>query len=490
MRKISKKERTLELLLAFIAAAVFVELFSYCSSLLYPWFFGRDSAQFLTIGHEWYLGNIPYAGEFDHKGPLIFFVNLLGYALGGGNKAGLALLQIPALTAGILGAARLARLRKDNLLQGVLGAGVFLLAVKVDYEQGNTVEEYCLPFIVWSVYFLFRYFAERREKGPRDHEPKLAFFYGITASVCLLTRLTNFMAVGPLVLAVCLLLLKEKRFGNLGKNALAAFIGLVLPLIPFSLYFAVKGCFYDYLNGMLLFNLKYMGGKTSWLFSADLAEFRWFALAYFSFYAVFPVGILRLLRKEWAEGLALLFLGLCEAALFLAGDDYGKYCMICAPQLVLLLMEAEHYLGEVAAERRLLGVAAAVLLCLYGVKGLDTYALPCWDYRHQYSTHEVREWESLTDRVPQEDSFLVYGYSELQEVYLISGLRPASRYAILQEWQGSFSEPHRENIVRELTEAGIQWILTDGHTRDIDAMLAEKYRVAAQTEQYILYTLR
>ena len=74
-------------------AWLFVSLASYSTSPLYPYCFGSDSAQFQTIGKAWAASVLPYQGLFDHKGPLIFLINALGYALSG-NKYGVYFLQI------------------------------------------------------------------------------------------------------------------------------------------------------------------------------------------------------------------------------------------------------------------------------------------------------------------------------------------------------------------------------------------------------------
>ena len=85
------------IIISVFASTVFILLFSYSTSPLYPYYYGTDSAQFLTIGKAWALGKIPYIDVFDHKGPLIFFIDMLGFLISwGGVKQtiGIMIIQI------------------------------------------------------------------------------------------------------------------------------------------------------------------------------------------------------------------------------------------------------------------------------------------------------------------------------------------------------------------------------------------------------------
>lgn len=74
MKKESKFQKLLMMSIFLLIAIGFVYEFSYSTSLRYPYYYGGDSAQFLTIGKAWSLGKIPYIEMFDHKGPFIFWI--------------------------------------------------------------------------------------------------------------------------------------------------------------------------------------------------------------------------------------------------------------------------------------------------------------------------------------------------------------------------------------------------------------------------------
>ena len=49
---------------------------------------GRDNGVFLYGGQQILLGKIPYLDFWDHKGPLIHYINALGLYLGNGYRWG------------------------------------------------------------------------------------------------------------------------------------------------------------------------------------------------------------------------------------------------------------------------------------------------------------------------------------------------------------------------------------------------------------------
>ena len=165
----------------------FVLIFSYSTSIIYPYFWGNDSAQFLTIGKAWYLGNIPYKDMFDHKGPIIFFIDMIGFYIANGSRYGVLFIQIVFMCFTISGILAISQLIIKNYIYGIAIVFITLCSMKYNYVEGNSVEEYCLPFIVWSTYGIVKWFMSDRKR----HKLKWSCLYGITTGVCLLTRVTN-----------------------------------------------------------------------------------------------------------------------------------------------------------------------------------------------------------------------------------------------------------------------------------------------------------
>ena len=80
----SSGEKVFKGLLFLLSALAGVALFTESTSPLFSGW-GYDSAMFQTMGKYWAEGYLPYVDLYDHKGPMIFFLNALGYALNGRN---------------------------------------------------------------------------------------------------------------------------------------------------------------------------------------------------------------------------------------------------------------------------------------------------------------------------------------------------------------------------------------------------------------------
>ena len=73
---------------------VFVIAMVFCSSFtspLYPNYYGDDSAVFVLIGKAIVNGKIVYKDLFDHKGPILFFIEAIGYSIS--ERTGIWIIQ-------------------------------------------------------------------------------------------------------------------------------------------------------------------------------------------------------------------------------------------------------------------------------------------------------------------------------------------------------------------------------------------------------------
>jgi 4-amino-4-deoxy-L-arabinose transferase-like glycosyltransferase len=115
----------------------------------------RDSGVFLYIGQQILEGQVPYRDVWDHKGPLIFYMNALGLALSGGSEWGVWVLQLFLLcTAAYLGYTALDRQlgSKTSLLSTV----IWLANLVLVWDGGNRVEGFALVFQFAALYALCR----------------------------------------------------------------------------------------------------------------------------------------------------------------------------------------------------------------------------------------------------------------------------------------------------------------------------------------------
>ena len=115
-------------------------------------YFGWDADVFMMGGKLVKEGMIPYKEVFDHKGPLMFFIQYIGQMICD-KRLGIFILQIIFMFFSLLGVNRLAKLffkEAGSIVMPFLTL-IFLFQY---YKEGNQTEEYCLPFLIWSYYWM------------------------------------------------------------------------------------------------------------------------------------------------------------------------------------------------------------------------------------------------------------------------------------------------------------------------------------------------
>ena len=126
--------------LFFVSAVIFLVIFSWSTSPLYT-FLGYDSSIFKTMGKFTADGLIPYKDFFDHKGPVIVFIEWLGFGLTKNNYT-LLLLQAIFLTVALYGVYKIANIFLANKKSGLLTLITLpVCSFFMTGQGGNTVEE-------------------------------------------------------------------------------------------------------------------------------------------------------------------------------------------------------------------------------------------------------------------------------------------------------------------------------------------------------------
>lgn len=255
------RQRELEkafLILLLPCIAYVIANISVSSTPLLKNFYGYDAAWYWYAGDAWRHGYIPYIDTNLNKGPLVFFIYMIGSALG--EQWGMYILQCLAMWASLIGAYLTGRLLAGRKA-GALSAGCVILAYMLVVDEGGLLEEFNLPFLMFSIYFIMKYMLRAQELP--HHPPSAAAFYGLTFGVTLYSRVTDSIFIDVFVFCICVYLLIKKEYKNLLQNALAFLAGLAVIVLPFFVYFAAHGALPELLE-MYISNFRYAGGGGEW----------------------------------------------------------------------------------------------------------------------------------------------------------------------------------------------------------------------------------
>ena len=397
-----------------------------------------DSAIFVYIGERMLAGKIPYVDLFDHKGPVLFFIQYLGLLLSPGSTNGIWVLEVVNMFFTLLLLTALCREMtpsKSSAYPALLMA--FVACGWRVYEGGNFTEEYALPWVSLSMLIFYRFFMSgsfRKRDIPLLGISFLAVFL-LRANLAAL-----WIACIPLVL---LILLKEKRFRDAGICTGLFCLGILAGVIPIAVYLsrhqalrAFYQCYFD-------FNMRYAGevgldGKMLLHLSGLFA--RW----------LLP-GIIGLIlslilhpgdRLRWIN---LWVFAVCLAMAEMSGRDYPHYLIVLLPVLVpgltdFFTWEEKLLKGKKAGVPGQRIILVSCLAVLAGSLGYHT-----WTGKTVWPEDNTVTW--LKENTDEEDDVLILGNDGW--AYLGAGRKTENRYPYQVPPIG-VSEEVRRDFLQEL----------------------------------------
>lgn len=481
MEHIKKQKFNWIYVLFLMAAALFVCFFSTSTSPLYAGY-GSDSAIFQVIGKYWAEGVVPYTELFDHKGPYIFLVDAIGYGITG-DKIGLVMVQILNLFITLVGIYKITLLfwtGKKAWLWTFLTLGFLTLC----YEGGNLTEEYMLPFLAFCTYGQLRFLwkSEWKEKG---HDYKWALLYGVTFSLSVLTRLTNAVGLCCGIFTILCILIREKKWKNIGGNIVAVLIGTIVTALPFILYFWSKEALYDMLLGTILQNIKAAEAVTTFWWSEPHSIVGWFhiIIAHLCSYGLIAAGIVAAVKKQKEQAAYYLFVGVCMTVYLVTRYAFYHYMMIAIPYLPLVAAVCTD-IGKYKEKLQLLLAAFLGVIILY-----QTYTV----YRDSWNAgKDEPAYATLLQEVPEDEKDGFVAYNVKTDIYLKYNLKPCYRYFHHQDAHASKNEELAAHIVEEYKSGKAKWILVmeTEFENCIEDILDENYSKVKTKEKYALYRMR
>lgn len=239
-------------------ALILLLWYSFTTSPLYNRI-GSDSAIFKIMGIGILEGKVPYRDLFDHKGPVIFFINALGQLISPG-RAGLFLLQTVSLSCAFVLIYKISRLFssvKKSVAIALL-IGLFMTALGVG---GNQVEEWELPWQLLSVYLALKYLLGF-EKNP-IHPPVYTLIYGICFGIVSFTRLNDGALIAGMMIGFAAFLILKKQQKQLPLNIALFLLGWALTAVPILLYFGLNGALSEFFYGSYTHNFLYAADQYS-----------------------------------------------------------------------------------------------------------------------------------------------------------------------------------------------------------------------------------
>ena len=273
-----------------------------------------------------HIGMIPYKDLFDHKGIILYFIEYIGYIIGFGSRIGVWIIELFNMFVSTIIFYHLAKLFSSSRISCY--AVVFVVTSLCSFsffEGGNLVEEYALPWISLSLYFVIKFFISNKYKKWN------VVIIGCGFSVVILLRANMVGLWGALLLAVAFYFIKKKRVSDLLKCVLLFILGALIIFIPTIIYLWSTNSIAEMIDYYIKFNLLYTGshsrkGITTFIFDCLSAA------GISSFFVVYSLLINYKNKIIWLNFITLLFAYLSAA---ISGRSYLHYGIILIPFFVI-----------------------------------------------------------------------------------------------------------------------------------------------------------
>ncbi len=209
----------------------------------------RDSGVFLYVGWRFLSGDVPYRDIWDHKPPLIYFVDALGIALSPNSLWGVWFLQAIFIFFTLFIIYKLME-KEFGICAALSGTIILSSGLLTILEMGNVTEEYALVFQT----LCFLLFVSARKN---DFPIHTSFWIGLLGGLAFNFKQTTIgiWITYALFLLVFRLLQRKLPF----KDILSLVAGWTIPSVVFVIYFASRNAALDYWEQAFLYNFIYIG---------------------------------------------------------------------------------------------------------------------------------------------------------------------------------------------------------------------------------------
>lgn len=382
---------------------------------------GVDSAVFQYVAKAMINGYMPYRDTFDHKGPLLYAINILGLIIN--EKWGIWLVELAFLIISFVFMYRAFRLWSGR------AASILVLAISFApfghyFYGGNYCEEYSIPFIAISLYIFLDYFKNAKITNLR------LFICGFSFAAVLLLRPNNAVLWAFMCFCVMIDLIIKKDITPVFHYIFWFFVGLVSLILPFIIWLLGEGIFSDFIFCYVKFNIMYSHAD----FSARLYCFVSFLLNLPVLLSVI-ICLYYLVKNKSVHALGYLLLILSTLYFVaLSGDTYVHYGLILIPVIMcpyaVLFSDLKR---KETSIYRFISYALALFSALLVLMpfSVNVYFDAVYDMTHageEYFPEDYAYVVGYTDYYTDEDDKVLY-FGNCNRYYLLTDRLSASKYS-------------------------------------------------------------
>ena len=387
---------------------------------------GNDSGIFMYVAQGIMEGDVPYLDRWDHKGPLIYLINVGGLVIddvwGIWVVEGIFLLATTWLAFAIVKA-------RFGLVAASFAVAIFLIYYGRFFEGGNLTEQYALLFQFLALYL----FILAESRGSRT---KITLAIGILSALAFLLR-PDLVGVWLAIGIYWWIFHRDKAL----KLTLWSALGAMVVFLSVTAIFASVGGFYEFWDAFFVFNFIY--SDTTFAARADVVLDLGSSLNFvlLPLLGAWCIGLHHTLRKAGSYSLdgivklAVILLPIEIILISLPGRQFDHYYLAILPVLTILIGFFVHVVVKnLPIPVSLVSTGLLLITSLYYVPDVwgDLYLERYIEkYRSENGITTYHEWyrdvtEYIHKRTDPDDLILVTTFNPL--LYTLSDRGAPSRF--------------------------------------------------------------
>lgn len=457
-----------------------------------------DSNLFILMGRYFLEGKTPYVDYFDHKGPVIIFIQSLGLLIGSDARMGVFVLQTVFMSFSLLLVYRISRL----FLSIPYSFTVVLLTLSyyiTTFKGGNRVEEYSLLPLMLTLYFTIRYRTSERQTINKWH----FLIIGFCAAYLFWLRANNLACLCACVLYLFYIQVTNKYFKQLCSSILYLILGFFVVTLPIVCYFLYINAFDEMIYATFLFNLEYAANAGNTVLVEVPAV--WYMALRGSIIKIIPFAVLFIgttfyyLKNRKEERKDYIVLSVFFFIFGYLGTQIGitasYYMTITIPffvfGLVLFLSSVSFFMqrDKIAV---CFNIGLVVLLIVFSAFK---------QIKHKSVNENMEAYFALShdivSPIPTDETDQVYAYAASSTFFVETKLSPYYKYFVGQTRLGTNVQSIFDGINRMMLTNPPKWVVVQEESDEKKAVnkpffdiLKNDYLLYKQNDEFQLYKLK
>lgn len=394
---------------------------------------GHDSSMFLYFGRGISDGLVPYTDMFDHKGPILFFIEYFAVIVGQGNYSlGIWIVEILFLIGVTIYLYKTSILLTSNKIISALSillcSGLFILC----YEGGNLSEEFALFFISGSLYTVSKIFLLGKESRINY------FLIGVFGGITFFIRANMISLWGVFCLYFLIQNCFERQFKSLIRRIVFIFFGGISVVLAVLLYCLITGSLNDMIDQAFLMNISY--SNTDIYTKYSVASFFVGVLKQFSIPMLLAIFLINLLvsynsffpNQKKFHLLIVVYAFINFYTVIMSGRTYLHYMTTQLGVVVLIVSVALSYLVKLINKKTMCYVALIFIsLVLFSP---NVSAIKQRNIQYNFvDTSEKKDLENISLYIKRntDSADSIYVHNLDANIYLMSNRYSNSRFFVL-----------------------------------------------------------